>query len=466
MFMKKTILSLLLGAAGLSLAFSADAKKPGWMLSEDPAQIITNPTGTLAQGRAYQGTPNIVVSQSGKRGFAICYGGGTEESTHNYVMVSYLNEYLTGKPGVDLVIRSPHTGKVRCFDPAGWRDPQGRVWIAWCQSTGEYSFTGKRKKPGEPESQWSRHGSTWAIYTDNPDDAQPTWSAPRRLFDGNMINKPLFLKNGDGLYPVCFFTMPYVNDLLRMKEGAGVWLSQDKGETFKQIGNVIVPDSKYAEHMLVEMNDGRIWMIARREPNSNVRMRHSRQAGGLIHTSTYTDGISEAFSKDGGRTFSEAKYSKIHGNGSRTYLARLKSGNLLLLKNYANDDLWLAGKPKQTDGEPVPRKIIVGYISKDDGKTWEGGLIFDDVRAITDGFDRKYVAYPDASEADNGFIYVVWDYFRYNEPEIRVAKVTEADILAGKIISKGSVPLFIANKGGKMQEDAVLGTEAQGGHAD
>ncbi len=447
-------LAILLLSFTLSASLFADEKKPNWTLSETPADILVNPTGTLSKGRPYQGTPNIVVSATGKRVFTIWYGNGTKkptghhENTDNYVMVSYGDENLENFERVNIVIRSPHIGRVRCFDPCGWRDPQGRVWIAWCQSTGEYDFRTRYFK--NQDAQWSRRGSTWAIYTDNPDAPEPVWSAPRRLFDGNMINKPTFLKNGDALYPVCFFTMKEKQDMLSQKEGAGVWISKDKGETFKQIGNVRIPDSPYAEHMFIEKNDGTIWLLGRREPYTFYG-RYSDAAKGTITYACETDGIVEAFSKDGGKSFGRTHFSKIPGIGSRTHISRLKSGNLLLMKNWANDDLWLAGKPKVV-GQRIYRKTLVAYISKDDGKTWEGGYILDDRRKTTTDGDKRDIAYPDASEADNGFIYVVWDFSRHDDPQIITAKLTEADILAGKIVTKGSVASVVANQGPPSEE--------------
>jgi len=433
------------------------------MLSEDPAIVIVNPTGDLATGRAYQGTPNVVTSATGKRSFFIWYGNGGPdedhegqehpwESTSNYVMVAYADENLKSD-GVSIVIRSPHKDLVRCFDPVGWRDPNGRVWLAWCQSTGEYDFRCKYFE--KKNSQWSRFGSTWAIYTDNPDDPEPTWSKPRRLFDGNMINKPTFLKNGTALYPVCQFVMKDIQDMHSQKEGAGVYLSKDNGETFEQISNVRFPDSRYAEHMLVEKNDGTIWMMGRREPSSLRLQRWSNKADNFVNVFAPLDGIVEAFSKDGGYTFGPALFSKIPGIGSRTFIARLKSGNLLLMKSWAEDERWLAGKPKGNTLRPQ-RRAVTAYISKDDGKTWQGGFYLFDVRATTVPTDKKFTQYPDGSQAvegeNDGFIYITWDYSRFDEPEIHGAKLTEADILAGKVVTKGSIADAVINKGPKSEK--------------
>ena len=46
--------------------------------------------------------------------------------------------------------------------------------------------------------------------------------------------------------------------------------------------------------------------------------------------------------------------------------------------------------------------------------------------------ERNEVSYPDAKEADDGFIYVTYDHERVTEREILMARFTEEDIIKGK----------------------------------
>lgn len=438
-----------------SAVFSAPetaAEKPHWMLSETPAEVIVTKRGDeLAKPRDYQAISTIVATESGRRVFVAWYGSNQQpgvplEGINNHVMVTYGNGDLAGWKGINLVIRSPHTGKVRCSDPFLWREPSGRIWLAWTQSTGEYSNSGKAHP--KRDGPWSRHGSTWAIYTDNPEAAAPDWSQPRRLFDGMMINKPLFLKNGGALFASVQFNVIEINDLESMRDGVLVWSTKDNAATFEQIGYVRAPDSPFIEPMMVEKNNGDIWMLMRRETGEK-RLRFDRKTNKWVVRTTIGDGLSEAFSKDGGRTFGRVTISSIPGLGSRTFMARLASGNLLLVKNFTDDDiLWLQGKPKQDRPRaPYRRAAMVAFLSKDDGKTWEGGLFLHDRRQNFREGDRRTIAYPDASQAADGSIYICWDFSRGKEPEISAAKVTEADILAGKIVSPKSIPRVIVSKG-------------------
>ena len=50
---------------------------------------------------------------------------------------------------------------------------------------------------------------------------------------------------------------------------------------------------------------------------------------------------------------------------------------------------------------------------------------------------RSGVSYPDVIE-DNGVLYVVYDYDRFNTGRMYMAKITEADIMAGQLVTEGS----------------------------
>lgn len=66
------------------------------------------------------------------------------------------------------------------------------------------------------------------------------------------------------------------------------------------------------------------------------------------------------------------------------------------------------------------RSHLTAFISKDDGKTWQGGLLPD---------ERKGVSYPDITEGYSGNIYCIYDYSRQDKMEILMAVFTEEDIL-------------------------------------
>ena len=135
-------------------------------------------------------------------------------------------------------------------------------------------------------------------------------------------------------------------------------------------------------------------------------------------------GIGEAFSSDGGKTWSQVEPTKIRNPNSRFYVGRLASGALLLVKN---------GPLK----ERIPRDRMMAFVSDDDGATWTGGLVLD---------ERKRVSYPDVVQGADGFIHVVHDRERTRAREILHHVFTEADVRAGKLVTPGSRLKDIVNK--------------------
>lgn len=275
-----------------------------------------------------------------------------------------------------------------------WTDPTGKLWLFFDQSMGY--FDGR--------------GGSWAITCDNPDADDPQWSAPRRIWHGATLNKPLVLKNGDWLMPISLWTRDRIRppplgpefpelDDQRM---AHLFASTDQGKTWERRGGVLIPQSQFDEHMFVELKDGRLWMLAR---------------------TNY--GIAETFSSDAGRTWTEPKPATIQNPSARFFLRRLASGNLLLVKNGPLDERL------------KKRSQMTAFLSDDDGRSWRGGLVID---------ERDGVSYPDGFQAPDGVIHIVHDRERAKEREILMARFTEADVLAGRFESKGSRGKIIVHK--------------------
>jgi len=189
--------------------------------------------------RIFQGIPGLERAPGGRL-WATWYGGGPGEGPENYVMLATSGDDGRSWSKVQLVIDPP--GEGRAFDPCLWHDPSGRLWLFWAQAYHHRS---------------GRVG-TWAMVTKASDAAEPTWSEPRRLCDGIMMNKPTVLASGDWLLPTA---------LWRREGSCRVVRSADKGETFELIGTATVPEEKNRscdEPMLVEREDGSLlvagWM--------------------------------------------------------------------------------------------------------------------------------------------------------------------------------------------------------------
>lgn len=273
-----------------------------------------------------------------------------------------------------------------------WTDPTGKLWLFYDQSMGYFD---------------GRAGA-WAITCDNPDADKPTWSAPRRIWHGATLNKPIILKNGEWLMPISLWDRSKIgpavfkNEFIDLDDVrmANVFVSNDQGKTWTRRGGVKVPQTQFDEHMFVELKDGRLWLLAR---------------------TTY--GIAESFSSDQGRTWTDAQPSKIKHVPARFHLRRLASGNLLLVKH------------GEIEERTAKRSHLRAFISDDEGQTWKGGLLLD---------ERTGVSYPDGFQAPDGTINIIYDHNRAKDRELYIAKFTEADILAGKIVSnKGQLKMMV-----------------------
>ncbi|MDR3199285.1 MAG: glycoside hydrolase, partial [Planctomycetaceae bacterium] len=83
------------------------------------------------------------------------------------------------------------------------------------------------------------------------------------------------------------------------------------------------------------------------------------------------------------------------------------------------------------------RSHLQAFISDDDGKTWKGGLMLD---------ERKGVSYPDGDQTKDGTIFVIYDFDRTGAKEILMARFTEEDVLAGKVVTSNSALRLLVNK--------------------
>lgn len=273
-----------------------------------------------------------------------------------------------------------------------WTDPLGRLWLFFDQ--GFEQFDGR--------------SGNWCIRCDNPDADVPVWSQPQYIGYGMTLNKPLVHSSGDWLLPVSLWDRSKIKpavlalephpftelDAFRM---SNVFASADQGQSWARRGGVKIPRPQFDEAVLVERRDGSVWMSCRSET-----------------------GIWDSISADRGATWSEPVESAIGHINARHFVTRLHSGRLLLVK-HGREVLVATEK----------RRDLTAYLSDDDGHTWQGGLLLESRQ-------ERDCSYPDGFQFADGTIGVLYDYGRADPSEIMLARFTEADVLAGKIISQGS----------------------------
>ncbi|WP_145048289.1 sialidase family protein [Lignipirellula cremea] len=74
----------------------------------------------------------------------------------------------------------------------------------------------------------------------------------------------------------------------------------------------------------------------------------------------------------------------------------------------------------------MKREKLTAFISDDDGKTWQGGLMLD---------ERDDVTYPDGVQAADGTIHIVYDHQRTPLGDVLLSTFTEEDVRAGKSVT-------------------------------
>ena len=388
------VVLMVVGGSGVAAGQDLSAIPPAELALQAP-QVISPPGPEYADAaRAFQGIPGVERAPNGRL-WATWYGGGPDEGPENYVMLATSGDDGGTWSGVTLVIDPP--GMVRAFDPCIWHDPQGKLWLFWAQGV----------------TLWDGRAGVWAIVAGDSGNAHPVWSEPRRICDGIMMNKPTVLRSGVWLLPAAIWAMPsirvpdpqYVIDNTRTT-GSWVVASTDQGQTFTPLGRSDVQGRQCDEHMIVERGDGTLWMLVR---------------------TGY--GIGESLSEDGGKTWTAgrpAETVKHIDSAARFFIRRLASGRLLLVKH----------APPGNHG----RSHLTAYLSDDDGKTWQGGLLLD---------ERAGVSYPDGVEAPDGTIYIIYDYSRRAEREILLATFAEEDVMQGKCVSGKARLRALVNKAGK-----------------
>ena len=330
--------------------------------SDLPPRLIAPPDAAHALAtRAFQGIASLALSP--RAFWATWYAGPTpNEDQNNYVVLS--RSLDGGRYWVEQTVIDPDgDGPVRAFDPEIWVDPLGRLWWFWAQGLEHQGATAR----------------VWAMTREHP-DAETPWSAPRLLARGVMMNKPLVLSNGEWVLPVSTWR--------ECDASAGFVVSSDQGRTWSRRGGVDVPREarSYDEHSFIERADGTLACY--------VRTRY---------------GIGCSQSADGGRNWSPLEPSGIPHPDARFFIRRLQSGNLLLVKH---------GPMTERTG----RSHLTAFLSSDDGRTWQGGLLLD---------PREKVSYPDGQQAADGTIIIAYDCERVGAREIDWAGFREEDILSG-----------------------------------
>ncbi len=351
--------------------------------------------------RIWQGIPSIEITKNGRM-FVTFYSGNGGERLGNFavVIMSDDNGQTFGEPIVAAYKDEEH----RCFDPCLWIDPLGRLWFTWSIMPDD---------------------GTYASICENPDADELVWSESFYVGDEIMMNKPTVLSTGEWYFPIAIWPREMRKIYRHRYEadripGAYAYKTINNGKTFERLGGADGGYRDFDEHMIVELND---------ETLAN----YIRVDGG----------IAVCYSYDRGKTWTKSVHTGLGETPSRFHIRRLKSGRLMLVTH-------IDSKHKR-----VKRCNLAVLLSEDEGKTWPYRMIID---------ERDWVSYPDAKEGEDGFIYIVYDRERqgisiehaYTQArEILMAKITEEDVIAGKLVNSESKLKHIVSKLGKFYDETI-----------
>ena len=181
-------------------------------------------------------------------------------------------------------------------------------------------------------------------------------------------------------------------------------------------------------------------------------------------------------SSDGGKTWKEVFVfdpSELLGGGAsdpmqfsintKCILKTLPSGRVLLVANdvqmkeeggktiyYYTDE---SGIDRELEKHKTARTCMTAYLSDDDGKTFSHRMLL---------WDEGQISYPSTTLSKDGTIYIVYDQGRgvIGQHTIFLSKITEEDILAGKLVKDESSLNHIVSRpsdqgGGRRQGDNI-----------
>lgn len=169
----------------------------------------------------------------------------------------------------------------------------------------------------------------WAAVCENPDADQLEWGIPRRIADGEYVNKPVILRDGGWLLSATLFPRKCIgirmgdmkeSDLFRELDSlrrSNFFVSKDQGATWERRGGVTAPPDAWDwdEPHFIEKSSGELRCLLR---------------------TNY--GLCESRSTDGARTWSPPKPSKLVHPASRLFTMKLQSGKVLLVKHGRLED--------------------------------------------------------------------------------------------------------------------------------
>lgn len=354
-------------------------------------RVIFEPGAEYADANRCFGIASSIARTPGGRLWCGFSSGGEGEGHLNYGIVVTSDDDGASWSPPRIVFDTDGDGPIRTDHVTVWTAPSGALWILWSQY---------------PEQLCGPHSSLWCIVSENPDAEQPVWSPPRKLVEGqNLLTTPTVLADGTWIFPTGCWER-------RTGSPSRPLISRDQGQTFELGGELQVDENPdFDEYMIVERAD-RSLVIFNRHPKSFLQCE----------------------STDGGLTWTPQQPNGVRHTNSRFVFMKLHSGNWLLVKHGSLEALSNAREEKHPANRG--RSHLTAFLSRDEGRTWEGGLLL----------DERPCSYPFGCQTNDGTVYVSYERSRWDQPEILMARFTEDDVLAGRTVSDRAALQVLVNK--------------------
>ncbi len=348
------------------------------------------PDSRYADSERTFGIASSIAQSPGGRLWCGFTSGGEGEGHLNYGIVVLSDDGgLTWSPPA-IVFDTDGTGPIRTDHVTVWTAPTGHLWIIWSQY---------------PETLCGPHSSLWAITCPHPDAQDRIWSCPRKLVDEqNLLTTPTILRNGAWVFPTGCWN--------RNAHPSRPLISHDVGQSF-ELGGPLLADHNpdFDEYMIVERADGT-----------------------LVALNRHPDSFLQCESSDGGRNWTRQVPNGLPHTNARFVFMKLRSGAWLLVKH--GDLRGVSDRREEQCPQNIGRSHLTAFLSPDEGRTWRGGLLL----------DERDCSYPFGCQAPDGTIYVAYERQRWHQPEILLARFTEADVLACRLVSPQSRLRLLVNK--------------------
>lgn len=356
--------------------------------------------------RIFQGCPQVEISEGGRL-WATWFGSNTqaERAPFHKGQFSVISTSADdGETWKEVFVFDPSAllgGGAS--DPMLWKDPMGNV-----------RFIGLRNIDFKGKDEFA--SSAWEFTMLDPENEHTAWTAPRLLGNKNIsVMKPLIFPDGTIMRSMDDFKLVGVLDKVRIR-----FLKEDTdGKPLFVSEFPVDNDAVFAEQMPIIRKDGSLFTFYRAK-----------------------NGQKFAESFDGGRTWKLGGYYPMQFSiNTKCILKTLPSGRVLLVANdvqlneengsrtyYYTDE---HGKERELKKHKTARTRMTAYLSDDDGKSFRHKMLL---------CDEGQISYPSATLGKDGAIYIVYDQGRgtIGQHTIFLSKISEKDILAGKLVSDES----------------------------